>query len=110
MNKTITRERLFQKLKDKEPFKIIEALPKNFFDAGHLPTALNIPLDNLKQRSKEILPNKEELIVVYCSNLECNNSNLAQTKLEEFGYTNVLEYKEGKQHWLEAELPIEAIS
>lgn len=46
-------------------------------------------------------------MVVYCSNTACQNSAIASRRLTELGYTNVLEYVEGKQDWIEAGLPVE---
>lgn len=43
MAKTITREQIKEKLDTNEPVTIIEALPQEYFDAEHLPGALNIP-------------------------------------------------------------------
>jgi hypothetical protein len=44
---------------------------------------------------------------VYCANLPCQNSTIAAERLVELGYTDVREYAEGKQDWIEAGYPIE---
>jgi rhodanese-related sulfurtransferase len=71
MTKTITREQIKEKLDTKEPMTIIEALPPKYFDAGHLPGALNIPHDEIKAHAPGTLPDKDALIVVYCANSAC---------------------------------------
>jgi rhodanese-related sulfurtransferase len=46
-------------------------------------------------------------VIVYCSNLPCPNSTIASQRLAALGYTNVREYEEGKQDWIDAGLPTE---
>lgn len=108
MTKTITREQIKEKLDTKEPVTIIEALPKKYFDAEHLPGALNIPHDEIQVRAPDMLPDKDAFIVVYCASTDCRNSKIAADTLQQMGYTNAFEYVEGKQHWLEANFPVES--
>jgi len=110
MTKTITRKLIKEKLDTKEPMIIIEALPQKYFDAEHLPGALNIPHDEIKTYAPEMLPDREAFIVVYCASTDCRNSKIATDVLQQMGYTNAFEYVEGKQHWLEANFPVESIS
>ena len=107
MTKTITREQIKQKLDSNEPVTIVEALPPKYFEAEHLPGAINIPHDETREKAREMLPDKNAFIVVYCSNTACQNSNIATNTLQQMGYTNAYEYVEGKQHWLDANLPFE---
>jgi rhodanese-related sulfurtransferase len=107
MTKTITRERIKDKLDSQEPMTIVEALPQKYFDAMHLPGALNIPHDEIAYKASEMLPDKHAFIVVYCASTECQNSKIATDSLQQMGYTNAFEYVEGKQHWLEGNLPVE---
>lgn len=109
MNKTtITREQIKEKLDTKEPMTIIEALPRKYFDAEHLPGALNIPHDEIQSYTPDMLPDKDAFIIVYCASTDCQNSKIATDTLKQIGYTNVVEYVEGKQHWLEANFPVES--
>lgn len=108
MTKTITREQIKEKLGTQEPMTIIEALPQKYFDAEHLPGALNIPHDEIKARATDALPDKDAFIVVYCASTDCRNSKIATDTLQQMGYTNAFEYVEGKQHWLEANFPVES--
>jgi len=107
MAKIITREQIKEKLDKHEPMNIIEALPPKYFEANHLPGALNIPHDEIRVRAPDMLPDKDAFIVVYCANTECQNSRIATNTLQQMGYVNAFEYVEGKQHWLEANLPVE---
>jgi len=108
MANTITREQIKSKLDKQESMTIVEALPQEYFDAQHLPTALNIPHDVINNRAPEMLPDKDALIVVYCANKECQNSKMATESLLQMGYKNTVEYVEGKQHWLEENFPVES--
>ena len=108
MTKTIIREQIKQKLDAKEAMTIIEALPKKYFDAEHLPGALNIPHDEIQARASDMLSDKNAFIVVYCASTECRNSKIATAALQQMGYTNAFEYVQGKQHWIEAKFPVES--
>ena len=108
MTKTITREQIKEKLDTEEPVTIIEALPQKYFDAEHLPRALNIPHDEIEARAPDMIPDKDTFIVVYCASTACQNSKIAADTLQQMGYTSAYEYVEGKQHWLEAKFPVES--
>lgn len=108
MTKSITREQIKEKIDGGEPITIIEALPKRYFDAEHLPGAMNIPHDEIQARAPDMLPDKDAYIVVYCASTDCRNSKIATDTLQKMGYTNTLEYIEGKQHWLQANFPVES--
>jgi rhodanese-related sulfurtransferase len=108
MTNTITREQIKENLDSKKPMIIVEALPKMYFDAEHLPGALNIPHDEIKIHAPNLLPDKKALIVAYCASTDCRNSKIATELLQQMGYTNAVEYVEGKQHWIEANFPVES--
>lgn len=108
MNETISREEIKRKLDANEPMILVEALPKPYFDAEHLPGAINIPHDEVRELAPRLLPDKDALIAVYCASTDCRNSELASKVLRQMGYTDVREYVEGKQDWIEAELPVHA--
>jgi rhodanese-related sulfurtransferase len=103
----IDRESIQSKLEAGESITLVEALPQRYFDREHLPGAINIPHDEIKEKSSLLPPDKSALIVVYCSNTACKNSGIAANELIKQGYQNVFKYAEGKQDWIEANLPIE---
>jgi rhodanese-related sulfurtransferase len=108
MTKTMTREQINGYLQDNTPMTLVEALPSKYFDAGHLPGAINIPHDAIRNRAPALLPDRGALVVVYCASTECRNSGIAARTLLQMGYTNTFEYVEGKQHWQAAGLPVES--
>lgn len=104
---TISRQELKRRLDAGEAVTLVEALPARYFDAGHLPGALNIPHDEIRQRAATELPDRDAPIVVYCASTECRNSLIAAETLAAMGYRQVFEYVEGKRDWVDAGLPLE---
>jgi rhodanese-related sulfurtransferase len=110
MSKTISREQIRAQLDDGQSLTIVEALPRQYFDAEHLPGAVNIPHDEIREKAPQMLPDKDSLIVVYCASTECQNSRIATETLRQMGYSNAFEYVEGKKDWMEAGLPVQSSS
>ncbi|MEV1292050.1 rhodanese-like domain-containing protein [Pseudonocardia sp. NPDC049635] len=86
---------------------VVEALPPEYFRKGHLPGALNIPVDEVDSLARTLLPNRSAEIIVYCANSACRNSATVARRLSAMGYTNILDYDEGKDDWIDAGLPTE---
>ena len=63
--------------------------PEEFADA-HIPGAVNIPNETIAAEEIPELPDKEQLILVYCRS--GNRSKQASEKLAALGYTNVVEF------------------
>ena len=105
--KTISRDTLKQHLDNGDAMTLVEALPARYYDAGHLPGAINIPHDQIKALAPSLLPDKSALIVVYCANKPCQNSLQATMTLNQLGYGAVYEYVEGKADWEAAGYPLE---
>ena len=105
-NPTISRTEL-RDLIDAGSVTVVEALPAEYYEQGHLPGAINIPHTEVRDLAPSLLPDKDAQIVVYCANLPCPNSGIATHVLGKLGYTNVRDYAEGKADWTEAGLPLE---
>ena len=56
----------------------------------HIPGAVNIPNEAIGTDEIPELPDKDQLILVYCRS--GNRSKQASQKLAELGYSNVLEF------------------
>lgn len=108
MNNSISRDELHRKLLSDTRPTIVEALAERYYADKHLPGAINIPHDRVDALAPSLLPDKDAQIVVYCSNLQCQNSHVAAHRLTTLGYTNVVIYRDGKQDWEEAGLPLES--
>lgn len=66
--------------------RLIDVRTPSEFGRGHLPGALNIPLDTIATASQK-LPDKDETLYVYCQS--GNRSGRAVKQLTASGYTNV---------------------
>lgn len=87
---------------------LLEALPRKYFEGGHLPGARHLPHDEVRTLAPALLPDRHAEIVVYCASATCQNSHIAARVLQQIGYTNVSVYAAGKQDWSEAGLPVES--
>ena len=63
--------------------------PEEFADK-HIPGAINIPNETISTEEIPELPNKDQLILVYCRS--GNRSKQASEKLVALGYTNIVEF------------------
>ena len=60
------------------------------YQEGHIPGAICIPNETIGTEEIAELPDKEQLILVYCRS--GNRSKQASDKLVRLGYTNVVEF------------------
>ena len=102
----IDTSELAARLGGAEPPLVAEVLGPQYFDAGHLPGAVNLPLEGFADRAQRALPNKAAEIVVYCASVTCQNSDIAARKLMSLGYRNVRLYRGGKAAWKDAGLAL----
>jgi rhodanese-related sulfurtransferase len=98
----ITEAELFARLQGEQPPLVAEILGPQYYESGHLPGAINLPLDGLVDGAARLLPDKTAEIVVYCASLTCQNSHVAQRKLLSLGYRNVRVFAGGKAAWKDA--------
>lgn len=66
--KSITMDDLLHKFKKEKVF-LIDVRPADEYNAGHIPNAVSIPIDQLKKRVKELPGNKT--IIAYCRGPLC---------------------------------------
>ena len=69
---------------------IIDARTQSEFDEGHIPGAILIPEYEIAERAESELPDKNQLILVYCRS--GRRSKIAAEELVKVGYTNVKEF------------------
>ena len=78
-------------LMDRESgYIIIDARTQSEYDEGHIPGAILIPEYEIAQRAESELPDKNQLILVYCRS--GRRSKIAAEELVKLGYTNVKEF------------------
>ena len=100
-HKTLTADELNAWISNNKSFTLIDVVPKEYFQAKHLPNAASACiyevsfLDNVK---KEISAN-DKPIVVYSTSEKCMASTVAVERLIDAGYSNVYEYQGGLEEW-----------
>ena len=87
---------------------LVEVLDEKEFMKGHLPKAVNLPLTpDFEDKIADIVSSrKQRPVIVYGKNSQCSASSEAADRMEKLGYSNVLDFKGGKDDWISAELPM----
>ena len=68
---------------------LLDVRTQEEYDDGHIPGALLLPNETIGFQQSDLLPDKEQLIFVYCRS--GNRSKQAAAKLAQMGYTNIVE-------------------
>ena len=69
---------------------IVDVRRPDEFSDGHIPHAVNIPNESIGDQAPESLPDKDQLILIYCrSGVRAAD---AAKKLAALGYTNIKEF------------------
>ena len=69
---------------------ILDVRTKEEYETAHIPGAICIPNETIGTGDIPELPDKEQLILVYCRS--GNRSKQASEKLAKHGYTNIVEF------------------
>ena len=69
---------------------ILDVRTPEEFASGHIPGAVNLPNEDIGAEEISSLPDKDQLILVYCRS--GNRSKQAAEKLAALGYTNIVEF------------------
>lgn len=87
---------------------VLDVRPEEEYAAGHVPGAVNIPLQELEQRLKELgnLNDENREIVAYCRGPHCVLAFDAVARLREKGL-NARRMEDGYPEWKTAGLPVE---
>ncbi len=104
--KFLTLDGLLEMQTNNEKFKLVEVLSEDSFKQGHIPKAINIPVDQLEKVAKNKLK-KTDKIVVYCASYTCHASTNAAKILLNMGFKNVLDFKGSKKTWVDAGFELE---
>lgn len=73
-----------------DDYVILDARTQTEYDEGHIPGAILIPHDTVATAAENALPDRGQLILVYCRS--GNRSKEASQALVDLGYTNVVEF------------------
>ena len=86
----ITAEQAKTIMDTEKDYIIIDARTQEEFAEGHIENAILIPEYEIAERAEKELPDKEQLILVYCRS--GRRSKIASEELVNLGYTNVKEF------------------
>ncbi|MBQ2921214.1 MAG: rhodanese-like domain-containing protein [Oscillospiraceae bacterium] len=86
----ITQEEAKQIMDTTNGYILLDTRTQEEYDQSHIPGALLIPHTEIAERAEAELPDKDQLILVYCRS--GNRSKQASEVLAELGYTNVKEF------------------
>ena len=88
--KQITQEEALDLMNGESDYIILDVRTPEEFSEAHIVGAINVPLDSIGQTDPAELPDKDQLVMVYCRS--GNRSKQASEKLVDLGYTNIVEF------------------
>ncbi|MBA3708528.1 MAG: rhodanese-like domain-containing protein [Planctomycetes bacterium] len=110
--KIINREQLKAMLDHNEVFTLVDVLPEDEFNEGHIPGSRSLSYAEgergFARELEHLLDSRDEKVVVYCGSSTCPRSRQAAQALEEAGFGAVLIYAGGMKDWRTAAYPIES--
>ena len=86
----ITAEEAKKLMDSEEGCIILDVRTREEYDQGHIPGAILIPDTEIEAKAADLLPDKDQLILVYCRS--GRRSKLAAPSLADLGYTNIREF------------------
>ena len=86
----ITMDEAITVMKESHGYIILDVRTPAEFAEKHIPGAINIPNETIGTDEIPELPDKDQLILVYCRS--GNRSKQASEKLVALGYTNIVEF------------------
>src|SRR6267143_1425616 len=103
----VTRVELLRRLKRGDDVVVLDVRPTEEFTAGHLPSAISIPLAELHRRLRELPRDKE--VVAYCRGPYCAFAHKAVRILQQAGI-HARRLEDGLPEWRAAGFPVIAMS
>jgi rhodanese-related sulfurtransferase len=104
--KTISPDDLNRLAQNPERVSIFDVNSHQSFIRARVPGARN--LDPAAYRDSDLPPDKNAVLVFYCSNPMCRKAPNAARRAKKIGYSNVQVMSAGISGWLAAGLPTEA--
>ena len=86
----VTAEEAANMMQSETDYIILDVRTAQEYANGHIPGAINIPNEIIAAENVQQLPDKEQLILVYCRS--GNRSKQASERLVDLGYTNIVEF------------------
>ena len=88
--RSITMDEAVTMMAQETGYIILDVRRPDEFAAGHIPNAINVPNESIGTTEIPELPDKNQLIMVYCRS--GRRSKEASEKLVKLGYTNIVEF------------------
>ena len=86
----ISMDEAVKMMKDEKDYIILDVRRPDEYTKGHIPGAINVPNEEIGTAEIAELPEKSQLILVYCRS--GRRSKEASEKLAKLGYTNIVEF------------------
>lgn len=86
----VSSEKAAQLMEDYDDEIVLDVRTPEEYAQAHIPGAINVPNEEIGEEPIAELPDKDQLILVYCRS--GNRSKEAAQKLADQGYTNVVEF------------------
>ena len=86
----ISMDEAVKMMKDEKNYIILDVRRPDEYTKGHIPGAINVPNEEIGTAEIAELPDKSQLILVYCRS--GRRSKEAAGKLVKLGYTNIVEF------------------
>ena len=86
----ITMDEAVDMMAQETGYIILDVRRPDEYAAGHIPNAINVPNESIGTSDIPELPDKDQLIMVYCRS--GRRSKEASEKLVKLGYTNIVEF------------------
>lgn len=87
---TINSKEAVKLMEEESGYVIVDVRTPEEYKSGHIPDAMNIPNDDIGNVELDAIPDKEQLILLYCRS--GTRSQDAASKLAEMGYTKVVNF------------------
>ena len=88
--KQISMDEAVKIMAEQSDYIILDVRTASEYAQGHIPKAINIANESIGTEEIKELPDKDQLILVYCRS--GNRSKQAAQKLADLGYTNIQEF------------------
>ena len=86
----ISMDEAFAMMAEEKDYIILDVRRPDEYAEKHIPGAINVPNEAIGNEEIPELPDKSQLIMVYCRS--GNRSKQASEKLVALGYTNIVEF------------------
>ena len=87
---SISQDEAVEMMEKESGYLIVDVRRPDEFAEGHIPDAINVPNEEINDTEPKALPDKGQLILVYCRT--GRRSKEACSKLADMGYTNIYEF------------------